>query len=196
MYPETLQKLIDLFSKLPSVGPRAAARYVFYLAKTSQRELDELAEAIKEIKERIKLCPLCFNTYQGQDNQCDICQSAGRNKTVLCIVEKETDLFTIEENKIYDGLYFILGELIYPKKEKALARIEVLKDRIAKEKFQEIIIAINPTREGEATRLYLERELKGLGARITHLGRGLPIGGELEYADNRTLESAFESRKQ
>lgn len=196
MYPQVIQKLIKLFSKFPSVGPRTASRFVFYLTKLSQSELDSLAENIKDLKKNIKFCSLCFNTYDTiENNYCEICQNQTRARDLLCIIEKETDLEKIEKTKMYNGLYFILGGLLYPKRENSIERINNLKNRIEKENFQEIIIAINPTPEGEATRLYLERELSSFNTKITHLGRGLPMGGELEYADNETLESAFESRK-
>ena len=197
MYPKTIQKLIDLFSKFPTVGPRTAARFVFYLIKLPQTELEELSSYLKELKESIKMCSWCFNSFGSeQADLCPICKDSLRNKEMICIVEKETDLTAIEKTKKYKGLYFILGGIInLKKKDKKDIRIEQLKERIKNNGFKEIIIAINPTTEGEITRLLLERELRPFNIKITHLGRGLPIGGELEYADSETLSSSFDSRR-
>ncbi len=195
MYSKSIQKLITLFSKLPTVGPRTASRFVFYLTKLSQEELDNFSESIKNIKNSIKVCPSCFNTYDPlvNLNLCEICSNNIRDKSLLCIIEKETDLSTIEETKTYNGLYFVLGGTLNLKKDNQI-RIPELKEKIKNSNFLEIIIAVNPTTEGEATRLLLERELASFNVKITHLGRGLPVGGELEYADPETLESAFKSR--
>jgi len=209
MYPKTIQKLIDLFSKFPTVGPRTAARFVFYLIKLPQTELEELSSYLKELKKSIKMCSWCFNSFDpslrsgqasseqaGSEEVCPICEDKTRDKSLLCIIEKETDLTAIEKTKKYKGLYFILGGIInLKKKDKKDIRIGQLKERIKNNGFKEIIIAINPTTEGEITRLLLERELRPFNIKITHLGRGLPMGGELEYADPDTLSSSFDSRK-
>src|SRR6185436_7656927 len=136
------------------------------------------------------LCSFCFQPFESADQKlCGICADPGRNKALLCVVEKESDLLSIENTKKYKGLYFILGPM----------RINELKQRVEKEKFTEIIIALNPTLEGKSTSILIERELKTLAQsptfKITHLAQGLPVGGELEYADEETLESAFEGRK-
>jgi len=212
MYPPSIQKLIDLFSKFPTVGPRTAARFVFYLLRISKEEVNELLKTISELKERVKSCSFCFNQFEGEKNICDICFSPSRDKNIVCVVEKETDLNSVENTKKYNGLYFVLGGTISGLKKNDIdkLRIKELIDRIKNPsgfgisagQFQEIILAINPTTEGEATSLYLERELKpltcseqGRTIKITRLGRGLPIGGELEYADEETLKNAFEGRK-
>jgi len=170
----------------------------FYLIKLNQEKFDELVNSITDLKKAIKICSSCFNPFEALDdeNLCPICKDNSRDKTLLCVVEKEIDLISIENTKKYKGLYFILGGTINLKKSnKNIIRIEELKQRIENDNFQEIIIGFNPTTEGEATALYIERELKPLGARTTRLGRGLPVGGELEYADEDTLTSAFEGRK-
>ncbi|MDP2910289.1 MAG: recombination mediator RecR [bacterium] len=209
MYPKSIQKLIDLFSQFPTVGPRTAARFVFYLIKLPQAELEELSSSLKELKENIKICSWCFNSFDSSSNSgqassgqagsgeiCPICEDKTRDKSLLCIIEKETDLTTIEKTKKYKGLYFILGGTINLKKrDKKDIRIEQLKERVKDNGFKEVIIAINPTTEGEITRLLIERELKPFNVKITHLGRGLPMGGELEYADSDTLSNSFDSRK-
>jgi len=201
LYPPSIQKLIDLFSKFPTVGPRTAARFVFYLLKAKKEEVDELLSAIRGLKENVKTCPLCFNSFEPAHSKtkfCEICSNPARDKSLLCIVEKETDLIAIEKTKKYKGFYFILGGVISGLRKKDLEKIrkEELKNRIRNHpEVKEIIIATNPTREGETTSLYLERLLKPFNKKITHLARGLPIGGELEYADDETLGSALEGRK-
>ena len=193
MYSEPIQKLIKLFSKFPTVGPRTAARFVFYLIKMPQDKFEELISALGEIRKNIKLCSSCFNPQEK--DICSICQDKGRNRELLCIVEKEADLESIEKTKKYKGLYFILGGTIGLRRNRQEIRIQELKEKIKNNNFKEIIIATNPTPEGEATALFLERELKEFNLRLTRLGRGLPVGGELEYADEDTLESALQSRK-
>ena len=198
MHPKSIQKLIELFSKFPTVGPRTASRFVFYLIKLDQEKFDELLSSVADLRKAIKICSFCFNPFEALDdaNLCPICKDNSRDRTLLCIIEKEIDLISIEKTKKYKGLYFILGGTINLKKnDKNIIRIEELKQRIENDNFQEIIIATNPTTEGEATALFIKRELKSLNIKITRLGRGLPMGGELEYADEETLSSAFEGRK-
>ena len=205
MYPPSIQKLIDIFSKFPTVGPRTAARFVFYLLKLSKEEIENLVSSISELRNNIKICKFCFNPFQGEGELCEICQSPSRDRTLLCIVEKETDLIPIEKTKKYAGIYFILGGTVstFKKADVEKLRTKDLEERIKNpsvflvqgSEFKEIIIATNPTTEGEATALYLERLLKPLNKKITRLGRGLPAGGELEYADEETLGAAFEGRK-
>ncbi len=198
MYPPTIQKLIDKFSKFPTVGPRTAARFVFYLMGKSKAEVDELISAILDLKKNIKLCPLCFNSFEGEGEFCEICFNPGREKNLLCVVEKESDLAVIEKTKKYRGLYFILGGTISKLKKEEIKKLRTkeLAERIKKHpEVKEIIIATNSTTEGEATALYLERLLKPYNKKITRLARGLPVGGELEYADEETLGSALEGRK-
>jgi recombination protein RecR len=199
MFPENIQKLIDLFSKFPSVGRRTAARFVFYLIKLPQNEIEELLNSIIKLRKTIKICSYCFNSFDSLSNPeeklCPICKNPIRDKSLLCIVEKEMDLLAIEKTNKYKGIYFVLGGTLNLKKEEKSIRINELKQRIKASNLKEIIIAINPTVEGEITSLFIERELKPFGLKITRLGRGLPFGGELEYADEETLESAFQGRK-
>lgn len=205
MYPKSIQKLITLFSKFPTIGPRTAARFVFYLINSPKEEVNDLMKAIVDLKKNIKACPFCFNTFEGEGELCEICQNPTRDKNLLCIVEKETDLISLEKTKRYSGIYFILGGTVSRLKKEDIKnlRVKELIERIRNPKkfgisnarFDEIILAINPTTEGEATVLYLEKILKPLNVKITHLARGLPIGAELEYADEETLKSALEGRK-
>lgn len=205
MYPHSIQKLIDLFSKLPTVGPRTASRFVFYLVGKSKEDVDKLVAAILDLKKNVKLCKLCFNPFEGEGELCEICSNPARDKSLLCIIEKETDLLVIEKTKKYKGLYFILGGQVstFKKADIEKLRTKELEERVKnRPEIKEIIIATNPTTEGEATALYLERLLKPLNLpagrqviKTTRLGRGLPVGGELEYADEETLGSALEGRK-
>lgn len=198
MYSSSVEKLIKLFAKFPTIGHRTAARFVFYLISKNDQEMEELIQAIKDIK-KIKTCPQCFNRFEGEKELCEICSNPSRDKSLICIVEKETDLESIEKIKKYQGLYLVLGGTVSMLKKDDInkLRIKELEQRIQNHsEIKEIILALNPTTEGEATSLYLERILKPLNKKITRLGRGLPTGGELEYADEQTLRDALESRKQ
>lgn len=193
-----VQKLIEIFSKFPTIGPKTAARFVFYLIGLKKEETDQITNAISELKKNIRVCSFCFNAFEGMGNLCQICANPGRDKSLLCVVEKETDLNSIEKTKKYGGRYFILGGTVSRLKRSEIEKLKI-KELAARIKYnpqiKEIILAINPTAEGEATTLYLERLLKPFGKKITRLGLGLPVGGELEYADEETLSSAFENRK-
>jgi recombination protein RecR len=167
-------------------------------------EVEELLKSIADFRKTIKLCSFCFKPFEGEGKICEICSSPLRDKTQVAVVEKETDLFSLEKTRKYKGLYFILGGTVSHLKEEEIKKLRTneLLDRVqnpqkfgVKADFKEIILAINPTTEGEATTLYLERKLKPLGKKISRLGRGLPVGAELEYADEETLRSALESRK-
>lgn len=203
MYPPSIQKLIDLFSKFPTVGPRTAARFVFYLMGKKGEEIEEIIKTISELKKNVRFCSFCFNPFEPaadamKTELCPICSNPSRDKTLLCVVANETDLMTIEKTKKYNGLYFILGGTVSSLKKTDIEklRIKELEERIKNHlEIKEIISALNPTPEGQATTLYLERLFKPLNKKISRLGRGLPAGGELEYADEETLTSALEGRR-
>jgi len=198
MYTSSIKKLIKLFSKFPTVGPRTSARFVFYLMRRNNQEIEELIQAIQNIKKEVKTCFWCFNPFEGKGELCEICQNQGRDQSILCIIENETDLASIEKTKQYKGLYFILGGAVSALRKQDIKklRIKELEQRIKDHsEIKEIILAINPTVDGEATTLYLERILKPFNKKITRLGRGLPRGGELEYADEQTLKDALDRRK-
>ncbi len=205
MHPKSIQKLIDIFSKFPTVGPRTAARFVFYLVKIPKEKIKELIKAIEELKVKIKICPLCFKSFEAGESEgelCSICQDKIRDRSLICVIEKEVDLEAIEKTGKFKGLYFILGGTISgleraKQKEEIEERIKKLIKRVRKERIKEIILALNPTTEGQNTSLLLQRKLKNLGIKkITQLAKGLPVGGELEYADEETLSSALESRRE
>ena len=201
MYPKSIQKLVEVFSRFPTVGPRTASRFVFYLLKAPDIEIDDFVQTIQNLRKEIRQCTFCFNYFEiAEDAQgkglCAICADQSRDRSLLCVVEKESDLETLEKTKQYKGRYFILGGVHDILKKDGLQNIKAqeLKELVTGE-VQEVILALNPTTEGEAAVLYLERTLKPLAKKITRLGRGLPVGGELEYADEETLRSALEGRK-
>ncbi len=187
MHSPTTEKLIKLFSKFPTIGPRTAARFVFYLTKIPASEKNELIQGIKDLQEKTKICSWCFKAFEGENELCAICSDPRRDKATLCIVEKEIDLEQIEKTHSFNGLYFILDNLEQ--------KTPVLINRIQSNGIKEIILAINPTPKGQHDILKLLRQLKPLKIKTTQLGRGLPMGSELEYADEETLSSALEGRK-
>ena len=208
MYSPAIQKLIDIFSRFPGVGPRTASRFVFYLLRQSQPEADELLSSIINMRKAVQICTFCRNPFEPKSKEtlCLICGDARRDKTLLCVVEKEADLALLEKTKKYKGLYFVLGGLLSPlrKKETERLMIESFLKRVKSPEqfglmgsdFKEVIVAISYTTEGEATTLYLERALKPFNKKITRLGQGLPLGAEIEYADEETLSSALAGRKE
>ena len=200
MYSKSIEKLIKEFSKLPTVGPRTAGRFVFYLINKGEAESKELIKAIEEAQSKIKICSLCFKSFEGEGELCAVCADPRRDKNLICIVEKEMDLEALEATHQFKGFYFILGGLLSrlnKNKEELEARLQNLITRIKNNEVRprcEVILALNPTAEGQNTALWLRRQLEPLGVKITQLGRGLPVGGELEYADEQTLSSALNNR--
>ena len=198
-YPNSIQKLTELFSKLPTIGARTSSRFVLYLLGRPEEEIRELSEGILNLKKNIKTCSMCFDFFEHEDEKkyCAICVDHQRDKSKLCLVEKNADLLAIENTNKYNGLYFILGGTISNlRKEYFKNRIKELGKRIKDDPLiEEVIIATNSTTQGEATALYLKRLLGSFDKKIVKLARGLPVGGELEYADEETISSAFEQRK-
>ena len=198
---DSIEKLKDIFRKFPTVGPRTSMRFVYYLMKLPKEKIEELTAALTELKNKVKLCQLCFNPFEGESQICPICQNPARNKKLLCIVEKEADLASLESTKKFNGLYFILGGTVAMMRKEDISklRIEELKKRVKDNGFSEIIVALNPTPEGRATSILVEQTIKEAipspAFTITHLAKGIPVGGELEYADEETLENALEGRK-
>ncbi len=191
---------MEIFSKLPSIGQRQATRLAFYLARKNDLSKN-INSAIETIANDLKICSQCFLPFEKNGNNlCPICSDQKRNQTIICLVEKEIDAFSIEKTKNFIGTYHILGRLIDPSDQRSYdaLNMNVLEERIKNmpgEKAEEIIIAVNPTTEGDLTAMYLERRLKDLSKKITRLGRGIPTGGELEFADEETISGAFSNRK-
>lgn len=193
-YPKSIQNLIDTFCKLPSVGPKTAERYVFYLLKQNPEELQKFAQTIAELKEKIIICKKCLAV--AETNPCSICSDKKRNNMILCVVANTRDMLAIESTGQYNGLYHVLGgtinviEDITPEKLQIKELIIKLKNGI----FKEIILALNPNLEGETTALYLSKIIKPYKIKITRLAKGLPMGSDLEYADEITLSNSIKYR--
>lgn len=194
MYPKSFQKLIDSFASLPSVGPKMAERLVLYLFKQDKDKIKDFSETLLNISE-LKFCQKCFNI--AEDNLCEICKSSKRDQQTICVVEEPLDIISIERTRTYNGLYYVLGGLIGIASEKASdLKIPELLKRIQKEGIKEMIIAFNPTTEGDATSLYIKKKIQPLGIKITRLAKGLSTGGDIEYADESTLSAALTNRQE
>jgi recombination protein RecR len=193
--PRSVQRLIDEFARLPGIGPKSASRLTFYLLRAADDQAGDLATALQELKERTQLCSVCFNITE--DDPCAICADDARDARLLCVVEEPLDVLAIERSRAYSGRYHVLHGAISPVEgigPEELRMAELI-DRVAAGGFQEIILATNPTLEGESTALYLQRRLGEYNIRLTRLARGLPVGGDLEYTDEITLGRAFEGRQ-
>jgi recombination protein RecR len=196
--PRPVERLIEAFARLPGIGPKTAARLTYFLLRASEEEARELAEALAGLHSLTTFCSVCFNiTAAGQD-PCLICKDEGRDGTVVCVVEDMLDVPAIERTGQYRGRYHVLHGAISPVEGigPESLRIAELVTRVPTQGIREVILATNPTLEGEATAMYLKRQLEGLGVRVTRLARGLPSGGDLEYADVTTLTRALEGRSE
>ncbi len=196
MYAETLAKLIEELKKMPGIGPKSAQRLAFFILQSSGKDVESLLSAIKEAKERLKHCSVCFNITDI--NPCRICSESSRDNNLLCIVAEPKDLMAIERSREYNGKYHVLGGMISPLDGigPENLRIEELMGRLRKENIKEIILAISPTIEGEATNIYLAKLIKPLGINLTRVAYGLPIGADMDYADEATLSKALQGRKE
>jgi len=195
-YARPVERLITELSKLPSIGPRSAQRIAFHIIRGKREDAIGLAEALREVKERIKPCRRCFNLTEAEE--CEICRDARRVRTEICVVEDPYDIGPIERTGEYRGLYHVLGGSLSPLDgiEPEDLRIAELLDRIHKEEIEELVIATNPNTTGEATAMFIAQEVKDLPVRVTALASGLPVGGDLEYADEVTLGRAFAGRRE
>ncbi|MFZ2489558.1 MAG: recombination mediator RecR [Anaerolineae bacterium] len=191
-----IANLIEAFSRLPGVGPKTAARLAFFLLRAPEEEVYALADAIRELKERTIFCSRCFNITET--DPCAICSSTERDRSIVCVVEEPSDVLAIERTREYRGLYHVLHGALSPvdgigpqqlKVTELLARLQV-------EPVQEVLVATNPNLEGEATAMYLARLLHPMGVRVTRLAHGLPVGGDLEYADEVTLSRSLAGRRE
>lgn len=193
---EPIANLIGEFSKLPGIGPKSAQRLVYYLLRNSDEEAKALAEAILNLKEKIGLCSICFNITDC--DPCLICQDKQRDHSKICVVEKPSDILPLERTGKYQGVYHVLHGTINPSRGITPEQLKIneLLSRLQDGSVNEVILATNPNLEGETTVLYLRRVLAPRGVRVSRLARGLPFGGELEYADDVTLAQALESRQE
>jgi recombination protein RecR len=195
-YPEPVARLIDALQRLPGIGPKTAQRLTFYLLKRPAGEVRELGEALVAMKEKITYCRVCFNVTD--EDPCRICSDARRDQDVICVVEEPNDLLAMERTGEFKGRYHVLLGALSPLDGIGPDDLKVreLLLRLESGEAREIILATNPNVEGEATALYLARLLRPLGVRITRIARGLPVGGDLEYADQVTLSKALEGRRE
>jgi len=196
VYAGPVQDLIDQLGRLPGVGPKSAQRIAFYLLKLSKEDAERLAQAIVEVKARISFCRRCFNVSEGE--LCEICRDERRDPTVVCVVEEPRDIVAVEKTQEYRGVYHVLLGAISPIEGIGpdQLRVKELLARVGAEGIKEVILCTNPNLEGEATAMYLARLLKPLGLKVTRIASGLPVGGDLEYADELTLGRALEGRRE
>ncbi|NDL60987.1 recombination mediator RecR [Phytoactinopolyspora mesophila] len=196
MYEGVVQSLIDELGRLPGVGPKSAQRIAFHVLAAEPDDVRRLAEALTEVKEKVRFCATCGNVAEAE--QCQICRDPRRDRSVLCVVEEPKDVVAIERTREFRGRYHVLGGAISPIEGVGPdeLRVKELMTRLADGTITELIIATDPNLEGEATATYLARLVKPMGLRVTRLASGLPVGGDLEYADEVTLGRAFEGRRQ
>jgi recombination protein RecR len=195
VYEGAVQELIDELGRLPGIGPKSAQRLAFHILEAETEDMQRLVRSIITVKERVKFCTICGNVTESET--CNICRDERRDPTVICVVEDSKDVLAVERTRAFRGRYHVLGGSINP-----IAgigpdqlRIRELLARLNDSKIEEIIIATDPNLEGEATATYLSRMLKTIGITVTRLASGLPVGGDLEYADEVTLGRAFEGRR-
>jgi recombination protein RecR len=195
MYEGIIQDLIDELGRLPGVGPKSAQRIAFHIIQSDRVDVTRLAEVLKTVKERVKFCSICGNI--SEELQCKICRDPRRDNTAICVVEESKDVLAIEKTREFKGKYHVLGGAISPIDGigPENLRIKELMSRLAETEISEVIIATDPNLEGEATATYLTRLIKPLGIKVSRLASGLPVGGDLEYADEVTLGRAFEGRR-
>jgi recombination protein RecR len=195
VYEGIVQELIDELGRLPGVGPKSAQRIAFHILQTESFDVKRLAQILLEVRDKVRFCSICGNV--AEQETCSICRDPRRSQTTICVVEEAKDVVAIERTREFRGLYHVLGGAISPIDGIGPddLRIRQLMQRLADSTVQEVILATDPNLEGEATATYLSRLLKSLEIRVTRLASGLPVGGDLEYADEVTLGRAFEGRR-
>ena len=199
MLPEPIQQSIDLFARLPGIGPKTAARLVFYLLRTRESGLSEkLGEALAVLMDGTETCPVCFNMMSAGRETCRICADLNRDRSLICVVEEPLDVPALESTSGFPGLYHVLQGALSPVEGITPddLKIKELVQRVGEGGVKEVILATNPSMEGDATAMYLQGQLGGKGVKVTRLARGLPMGGDLEYADQHTLLRALMGRQE
>jgi recombination protein RecR len=197
VFPKTFQKLIEHFTELPSIGPKMAERLVLFLFKQDRASVLAFADDLRDLVNNLNFCNDCHHIAE-EGGKCAICTASDRNRKIICVTEDPLDVIAIEKTKSYNGLYYVLGGSLNVLSEREIKKLNIgdLERRIKEEDIEEVIIATNPTTDGDTTALYLGRVLKPLGIKVTRLGRGMPTGGDIEYADEITISSALEGRKE
>ena len=195
--PRPVQKLIDQFSRLPGIGPKSASRLTFYLLRAADEQTVTLAEALVSLKTDTSFCSICYNIRSSDVDPCTVCSDVGRDTSTLCVVEEPLDVMAIERAGMFKGIYHVLHGSISPVDGVGPddLKLKELLERVSSGKLKEVVIATNPNLSGEATAMYIYQKLSGGGVRVTRLARGLPVGGDLEYADEVTLMRALEGRQ-
>lgn len=196
LYTASFSKLIDIFRKMPGVGSKSAVRMAYHILSLSDEEADEVINAIKDAKEKIKYCSVCQNITE--DDPCEICSNEKRDRTILCVMEKPKDVVALEKTREYFGMYHVLHGSISPMDSIGPEdlKIKELIERIANGDFKEVIMANSPSIEGEATAMYISKLIKPFGVKVSRIAYGIPVGGDLEYADQVTLARAIEGRRE
>lgn len=194
--PRPVQALVDEFSRLPGIGPKTASRLTYFLLRQPAEQTRTLAEALVQLKERTRFCSVCFN--MTEDDPCPICRDETRDLGWICVVEDPLDVIALDRTRLFKGRYHVLHGAISPVEGIGPEdlRIKELMARLQKERIREVTLATNPSYEGEATAMYLQKQITPLGVKVTRLARGLPVGGDLEYADETTLARALEGRSE
>ena len=194
IYPKSIASLIEQFQKFPSVGPKSAQRMAFFLLRMPKSDVEKFAQTVIEAKENTKTCEICFNL--SSESPCEICSSTSRDKSTICVVSESKDLIAIEKTNEYKGQYHVLQGLISPMDGIGAddIRIKELLNRLTDETVKEVILALSPSVEGEATSLYLTKLIKPFGIKVSRIAFGLPVGADLEYADEITIAKAIEGR--
>ena len=195
MYEGIIQELIDELGKLPGIGPKSAQRIAFHLVQSERVDVNRLVDVLRIVKEKVRFCSQCFNV--AEEEECKICRDPRRDNSSICVVEESKDVVAIERTREFRGKYHVLGGAISPIDGigPEQLRVRELLSRLSDSAIKEVIIATDPNLEGEATATYLARTIKPLGIKISRLASGLPVGGDLEYADEVTLGRAFEGRR-
>jgi len=195
MHEGIIQELIDELGKLPGIGPKSAQRIAFHIVQSERVDINHLVEVLRLVKEKVRFCSKCFNV--AEEEECKICRDPRRDNSTICVVEESKDVIAIERTREFKGKYHVLGGAISPIDGigPEQLRIRELLARLSDANITEVIIATDPNLEGEATATYLARTIKPLGIKISRLASGLPVGGDLEYADEVTLGRAFEGRR-
>jgi recombination protein RecR len=198
LLPESLQSLINALERLPGIGPKSASRLAFYFLRAPEEISQDLASALSNLKANTTLCQECFNITEAGREQCEICESVQRDAGLVCVVEEALDVLALERTGGYRGKYHVLQGVLSPIEGIGPddLKIKQLIARVSMGEIKEVILATNPSMEGDATALYLQQHLEPLGVRVTRLARGLPVGGDLEYADQNTLLRALSGRQE
>ncbi|MHB9038823.1 MAG: recombination mediator RecR [Armatimonadota bacterium] len=195
-YAKPLAKLVGEFEKLPGIGPKSAQRLAFHVLRITEDEARALADAVMDVKQHIKLCPVCFN-YTDQD-RCEVCSDPKRDPSLLCVVAEPRDVVAMDKTNEFRGMYHVLGGVISPMDgvSAEMLKVRELLARLQSGEIKEVVLATNPTIEGDATAMYIAQLIKPLGVKVTRIAHGMPVGGDMDYADQATLIQALQWRRE